>query len=380
MICSSVFNVDTPVPFQTLNLAGYGNLPKGFACAFVGGWLFAFLTMLSMFYACAIALNTQLVFVHRRTVKKNHQILFLVVPFIVALLISMSFLLLFLWLLIFWTRHLALPPLIAGVFGFDEVFDYCWMNTRGLSEKVVLIRVLFASDLWLCLSFGYLSFAVLLICYTLFSSRSPITGLGGQFKRCEDRASPRLRTHGPTDAFTSLAATLAWRDIARRALTIRVLGYIIVPVISIIPGVILDILGRTSHTPAPKVVLVITSTISGLMGTFNATLFCIDPSVLAVTYSPCARRQSFIHSTVHQSPRARGLNDSRDKMEHDQLGATTAVPLQGVLVTTVRLTTTDDDSGMDYEGHFSVPNPLPSSQCSTLGYDADELADAYNGL
>lgn len=85
--------------FQALNLAGYGKLP-GVACAFVGGWFFDFLTMLSMFYACAIALNTQLVFVHRRTVKQNRQVLFLVVPGIAALLISTSRLLLFLRLLI----------------------------------------------------------------------------------------------------------------------------------------------------------------------------------------------------------------------------------------------------------------------------------------
>jgi len=58
-----------PVPFvqQCANLAGYGKLPDGFACAFVGGWLFAIGSMLSLFYACAIALNTQLVFVHGRT-------------------------------------------------------------------------------------------------------------------------------------------------------------------------------------------------------------------------------------------------------------------------------------------------------------------------
>lgn len=270
-----------------------------------------------------------------------------------------------------------MPPLIAGVFGFDEVFDYCWMNTYGLSAKTVLLRVLFASDLWLCLSFGYLSFAVLLICYTLFSSRSPMAGLGWQPR---DRTSPRLPTHGATDALTSLAATLAWRNIARRALTIRVLGYVFVPVISIIPGVVLDILGRTSHTPAPEVVLIITSIIAGLMGTFNATLFSIDPSVLAVIYSPCVQRQSTIHSTVSHSPKARVLDGRGDTVELGQPKATNAGPLRGILVTTVRLTTTDYDNGMEDEGHFAVPNLPPSSQCSTLGYDAEKLADAYNDL
>lgn len=47
-------------------------------------------TLLSTFYACAIALNTQLVFVHGRVPKDNKQILFLIIPPILALLISRS--------------------------------------------------------------------------------------------------------------------------------------------------------------------------------------------------------------------------------------------------------------------------------------------------
>jgi hypothetical protein len=46
-------------------------------------------SMLSIFYASAIAINTQIVFVHKRTVKDKRQILFLVVPPLVALLIGM---------------------------------------------------------------------------------------------------------------------------------------------------------------------------------------------------------------------------------------------------------------------------------------------------
>ena len=54
------------VPLQATNLVGYFNLPPGFACAFVGGWMFAFPTLLSVFYSCCIALNSQLYFVFRR--------------------------------------------------------------------------------------------------------------------------------------------------------------------------------------------------------------------------------------------------------------------------------------------------------------------------
>lgn len=54
------------LPLQATNLVGYFNLPPGFACAFVGGWMFAFPTLLSVFYSCCIALNSQLYFVFRR--------------------------------------------------------------------------------------------------------------------------------------------------------------------------------------------------------------------------------------------------------------------------------------------------------------------------
>ena len=73
---------------QSANLAGYGPLPKGFICAFVGGWLFATPNMLSIFYASAIAINAQLALCSERTVKDQIQTLFLVMPPIFVLLIG----------------------------------------------------------------------------------------------------------------------------------------------------------------------------------------------------------------------------------------------------------------------------------------------------
>jgi len=75
---------------QSANLAGYGNIPNGFMCAFIGGWLFATTSFLSVFYACAIALNTQLVFVHNRIPDNSRQVYYLVTPPILALLICTS--------------------------------------------------------------------------------------------------------------------------------------------------------------------------------------------------------------------------------------------------------------------------------------------------
>jgi len=47
-------------------------------------------SFLSTFYACAIALNTQLVFVHNHVPKDNKQILYFIIPPILSLLISTS--------------------------------------------------------------------------------------------------------------------------------------------------------------------------------------------------------------------------------------------------------------------------------------------------
>ncbi len=47
-------------------------------------------SFLSTFYACAIALNTQLVFVHNYVPRSNKQILYFIIPPILSLLISTS--------------------------------------------------------------------------------------------------------------------------------------------------------------------------------------------------------------------------------------------------------------------------------------------------
>jgi hypothetical protein len=52
--------------------------------------MFTTTCFISTFYACAIALNTQLVFVHKCTPNDNKQRLYLVIPPILAVLISKS--------------------------------------------------------------------------------------------------------------------------------------------------------------------------------------------------------------------------------------------------------------------------------------------------
>ena len=202
-----------------------------------------------------------------------------------------------------------------------------------------------------------------------------MAGLGETSEHCADRVVPRLRTD-TTGSAASLAATLAWRDIARRALTIRVLGYVMVPLLFIMPGAILDILDRTSLTPAPEVAVIITTITPGLMGTFNALLFHMDPSVVAVIYSFHPK-----HSTHHQHRNARVLDGRSDETEpvQSQSVMTTTISSQGVLPS-FHFDTTDDDNGLEYEGHFTIQNSSLSSLSSTFDYSANELADTYDGL
>lgn len=245
-----------------------------------------------------------------------------------------------------------------------------------LSDKTNIVKAFFVLYLWLSAACGYLLVAVPLICYSIFSSRSPMAGLGGRSEYSTDRVVPRLPTH-TTDSVESLAATRAWRDIARRALTIRVLGYIMVPVLFIMPGVILDILDRSNLAPVPDVALIITMITPGLMGTFNALLFRMDPSVVAAIHSIRAREQS---STNRQHHNALALDGRPGETELGQSVMTTTVPSQRVLLPTVHIDTTDDNNGLEYEGHFTVRNPSLPSRSSTIGYSANELADTYNGL
>lgn len=81
---------------QATNLVGYSDLPPGFACAFIGGWLYAFPTLLSVFYSCCIALNSQLYFVFRREPKDTGRGIgtllkwYIITPIIVSAIICES--------------------------------------------------------------------------------------------------------------------------------------------------------------------------------------------------------------------------------------------------------------------------------------------------
>jgi hypothetical protein len=86
----------------------------------------------------------------------------------------------------------------------------------------------------------------------------------------------------------SLQNTLRQRDVARRALILRLFGYLLVPVLCVFPGVILDFIAKAGKDEVANIspaMETLGDVVAGLMGSLNAVLFGVDPSVLAVLYA-----------------------------------------------------------------------------------------------
>lgn len=74
------------------------------------------------------------------------------------------------------------------------------------------------------------------------------------------------------------------------------IGYSFVPVLCVLPGVILDLVTKLKYNSKgttelhvedskEKLVHIFVDGLAGMMGSFNAILFGVDPSVLAVLYA-----------------------------------------------------------------------------------------------
>ena len=75
------------------------------------------------------------------------------------------------------------------------------------------------------------------------------------------------------------------RTLALRAMTLRLIGYILIPVICILPNVIMDLIVKAypvGDVEIPDAVTGFFDGINGLVGFFNAMLFLLDPVLLAV--------------------------------------------------------------------------------------------------
>ena len=253
--------------------------------------------------------------------------------------------------------------------------------------------MVFTYNLWLCITLLYLVVAAILITWSIFSPRHPLAARPAQVEH-----SQRI----PLSVNASFAATLARRDTARRALTLRLLGYILVPTISVISGMVLDLLGEMKNGAyIPRAVTTTVSALAGLMGTLNAILFSFDPSVIAVIHALRLRRaqrrqQHSKHGGVGAPRKPRVFGSDHEKQAVG-VKNTRARNTDSVLVVTRVDLDTHLEAGSSYgygmvdHGHYHT-GPHTGTETvdegyrrsiSTIGYDGydvDEILETYRGL
>ena len=187
-------------------------------------------------------------------------------------------------------------------------------------------------------------------------------------------------------ADVALTMMLSRRDLARRALTVRVLGYISVPVLCVFPGVIVDFVARgRPDVYIPPVVPLIAAVTAGLMGTFNAILISFDPSVVAVVFLPrwkkeqARLRESRMAARLPLKPQ---ISPIRSMVLGDIEMAETRVVAdesQGVAVTTIHFQNVNDQ-GLESCEHPAKTVDLENSSTSTTGFSICDLVATYHGL
>jgi hypothetical protein len=274
------------------------------------------------------------------------------------------------------------------VYGYDEIYGYCWYTTHNVSTQAVLLRLIMTWSLWLFIAITYLIIAVIMIIYSLCGKRGP---LSGRTMSEYQKRHPSQVSSGSTDVNTALSTTMQRREMARRALTVRLLGYIMVPVICVFPGVITDIIKRARpDITFPWAVELITDITAGLMGTFNTILLSFDPSVVAVVFWPLWKKRR-----EKKEKKMRERNKLVQRAQRPNPLATVPAPA---------LTSTDNPPalgdpemggplvsqyesqgmayGLEFYGHLTVSEAADAdtSVTSTIGYNADELAEIFRDL
>jgi hypothetical protein len=175
------------------------------------------------------------------------------------------------------------------------------------------------------------------------------------------------------------------REVARRALTVRVLGYIIVPVICVFPGVIADIITRARpDIPVPFAVELFAAITAGLMGTLNTILLCFDPSVVAVVFWPYMKRRRDRKRMQKRNKPAQPSTPTYKTglppvLGDPEMGET---PISTYETQEMAVTTFQHDHGLEFFGHLAVNETvdLETTVTSTIGYNAEELAEIFHGL
>lgn len=122
-------------------------------------------------------------------------------------------------------------------------------------------------------------------------------------------SGPSCRAATPISAVSPLSTIstrqygphMSRRTMLMRALAFRLLGYILIPTVCILPGVIQDILSKANPKVAAKVpdrVTTMFDSLNGLLGLFNAILFSIDPALLTLYQILKIKRNE--HKSVRQ--------------------------------------------------------------------------------
>ncbi len=199
------------------------------------------------------------------------------------------------------------------------------------------------------------------------------------------RRHPSVVHSGADDVGTALTTTMERREIARRALTVRVLGYIFVPVICVFPGVIADIITRARpDISVPFEVELFADITAGLMGTLNTILLGFDPSVVAVVFWPYWKRRKDKKRMEKRNKSAQpGAQTHKTVLPgvsgDPEVGGTvtSAYETQSTATTTFQY-----DHGLEFFGHLTVDETvdLGTTVTSTIGYNAEELAEIFHGL
>jgi hypothetical protein len=220
-----------------------------------------------------------------------------------------------------------------------------------------------------------------MIIYSLFSKRGSFWGL---------ETSKYLKRHPSqlsSGVDTTVATALARGELARRALTVRVMGYIITPAICAFPTIAIDLMSRARlGVPTPQTPRLIGAITAGLMGAFNSIIFSFDPSVVAVVFWPYwKKRREQRMQKRNKSPQQRldhlTLASIRKPsvLEDPETGnsMTSERETQNVVISSFH-----PDHGLEFYGHLEVRETpdFDTSFSSTIGYDTDELAQIFHGL
>ena len=187
------------------------------------------------------------------------------------------------------------------------------------------------------------------------------------------------------DVGAAFTATMEKREVARRALAVRVLGYIIVPIICIFPGVFADIIMRARpDITVPFGVNLFAAITAGMMGTINTILLGFDPSVVAVVFWPYWKRRKDrkgmqIRNKFAQ-PSAQTYKPALPGGSRDsEIGGTATFAFE---TQEMANTSSQHDHGLEFFGHLTVDDTvdLGTTGKSTIGYNAEELAEIFQGL